>query len=518
MAAIGMNKRSIGIAVAFLMLASGASPATGQTLPRLDRYRFEKLQFKVDDEIPLRDLLPTPPQTVAPGALNVDDLAKVPEVQFQEPIVVKSVKANKKLTDKEREQLSAESAKASRQALLQNAHQLAKIAYLNLKKRDLFMESLIENRPDLAGLPFMMGDACRLQESERPDFRSEVTLIRDIHDSAVNKAGQKTAERFWDSYDTQLKERMKNKALHYKDRFTVGSLMQVLGPESREHHLGLVPRLSAFGNLRATQALAKLAVFATDQEVRRAAAEALQKRDAEPATAVLLQGLRYPWPSVAQNSIEAIVQLKRVDLIPELVKMLEEPDPRAPVMREDKGKPAPVVRELVRINHLRNCMLCHAPGNTEDVVKDSRSGVTNDDATWQEVEKGIQKRTVHGFPSMAPDVVVGAAPTPGEAVPTAAYYSFSTPDILVRADVTYLRQDFSMLHKVADADPWPEMQRFDYLVRSRVLTESEAEPYRKAFGGDGPSPYRQAALSALRRLTGKDAGTTAAQWRMALGL
>ena len=72
--------------------------------------------------------------------------------------------------------------------------------------------------------------------------------------------------------------------------------------------------------------------------------------------------------------------------------------------------------------------------------------------------------------------------------------------------------------KVADADPWPEMQRFDYLVRTRTLTESEAESYQKAFGGNRASPYRQAALSALRRLTGKDAGASAEQWRTALGL
>ncbi len=54
------------------------------------------------------------------------------------------------------------------------------------------------------------------------------------------------------------------------------------------------------------------------------------------------------------------------------------------------------------------------------------------------------------------------------------YYSPSAPDIVVRADATYPRQDFSMLLKVADAEPWPEMQRFDYLVRTRVPTESEA--------------------------------------------
>ena len=35
------------------------------------------------------------------------------------------------------------------------------------------------------------------------------------------------------------------------------------------------------------------------------------------------------------------------------------------------------------------------------------------------------------------------------------YGSFKNPDILVRIDVTYLRQDFSMLQAVHDSGPWP---------------------------------------------------------------
>jgi hypothetical protein len=91
----------------------------------------------------------------------------------------------------------------------------------------------------------------------------------------------------------------------------------------------------------------------------------------------------------------------------------------------------------------------------------------------------------------------------------------------VRVDVTYLRQDFSLLQPVADANPWPEMQRFDFLVRTRVLTESEAATYAERLGPtepSRPSPYRRALLTALRGLTGRDTGPTADAWRRLLEL
>jgi hypothetical protein len=53
--------------------------------------------------------------------------------------------------------------------------------------------------------------------------------------------------------------------------------------------------------------------------------------------------------------------------------------------------------------------------------------------------------------------------------------------------VTYLRQDFSVMMTVPDAHPWPELQRFDFLVRERKLTADEVEAYRDKLTpkGDG---------------------------------
>jgi hypothetical protein len=499
MAALRKTSRGIGVVVALvasvMVLGPGASSAPGQQAPRFEKIRFDKLDFNVDDKIPLRDLLPPAPKTVAPQPLAGNNLAAVPEVQLEEPRVVKTAKPDAV-------------AAAVRKSMIQTAHQIAKVNYLNLKKSDSFMERLLENRPDLAGLPFVIGDACRLPKSDRLDFKNEMDLIRSRLNGAVETGGM---QRFWKDDDDHVKERRKEKVSAARERFRVAAFRQIIGQNPPE----LVPRLAALSKSapkEATQVLAEMAVFAPDGKVREAAVSALHKLPADPATAVLLKGLRYPWPSVAQNSADAVVQLKRADLIPELIKMLEEPDPRAPVIVADKK--APVVRELVRINHHRNCLLCHPPGNTPDILRINKSS----DDKPSKIENGVQSTLLYGSPQFDPEVLVAPVPTPGAPIVPSAYYSGSSPDIVVRADATYLRQDFSLLVKVADADPWPEMQRFDYLVRTRVLTESEAAICRKAFGGDGPSPYRQAALSALRRLTGKDAGASAEQWRSALGL
>src|SRR5262249_30148705 len=108
----------------------------------------------------------------------------------------------------------------------------------------------------------------------------------------------------------------------------IAALMQVLGPESVAMRRGLVKYLAATSHAEATRALAKLAIFAAEDEVRHPAIEALKVRREKDYTAILLQGLRYPLPAVAKLATEAMTKLERADLVPELVGFLEEPDPR----------------------------------------------------------------------------------------------------------------------------------------------------------------------------------------------
>jgi hypothetical protein len=65
------------------------------------------------------------------------------------------------------------------------------------------------------------------------------------------------------------------------------------------------------------------------------------------------------------------------------------------------------------------------------------------------------------------------------------------------------------------------MQRFDFLVRSRELTEEEAAAYREKLAPRQAgefSPYRRAALVSLRELTGRDTEPTPEAWRRLLKL
>jgi hypothetical protein len=261
-------------------------------------------------------------------------------------------------------------------------------------------------------------------------------------------------------------------------------------------------------------------------------------------TDILVQGLRYPWPAVAQRAARAVVKLERADLVPELVAFLDEPDPRAPVVKVIDRKPVHVVRELVRINHHRNCMLCHAPGtNATQIssvgmssavpmsVPQSTSGPPTKDppgATSDEERRRIERiRLIQVHEKTRAVVVFGdpltaQVPVPGEPLPTPSQgYGNSQPDLLVRIDVTYLRQDFSLRLPVSDAHPWPEMQRFDFLVRTRTLTDTEAKAYQqevKKRQVEGQSPNHRVVVAALRELTGRDAEPNAEAWRSILNL
>jgi hypothetical protein len=482
-------------------------------------FSVERFQFKIDPKTPLKDLLPTPPKIKKiAGPLLGNDLTRVPEVRFQE-YPAKSV---------------------PHEARKQIAFQITKINHLNDKTTDGFLEALRGERLDLDGLPFAMGDACRTKGERSKQFASAVATVRRALQGSVTRTApaplpatastsatpapavpsglqttsgstpqsappvpaaepsvvdRPSAENFWEKYQTLCaQEDRASSRLERSQRESVAvsriaALMQMLAPMGGAMHLGLVKYLSTVSHAEATQALARLAIFSAEEEVRRAAFDALKVRRERDYTTVLLCGLHYPWPTVAQRAAEAVVKLERNDMVPQLIALLEEPDPRAPVMKKVHNKRVPVVRELVRVNHHRNCLLCHAPGNNGQV---------------------------------SPEAVTAAVPVPGEPLPSQSDgYRTSSPDIIVRVDVTYLRQDFSALRPVADAHPWPEMQRFDFLVRTRVLSEDEAKEYRDKLTPREPgefTPYQRAALAALRELTGRDTEPTPEAWRRLLKL
>jgi HEAT repeat protein len=259
------------------------------------------------------------------------------------------------------------------------------------------------------------------------------------------------------------------------------TLLQMLQIEDVPTRLLLVGELARIKTTSATAALAGRAMMDLSPEVRRAAVAALGARSRAEYIPVLLRGLRYPWPPVADHAAAALRTLKAREAVPELVDLLDQTDPSVPAF--DPGTKQYVVRELVRLNHMRNCFLCHAPSADE-----------ND------------------------GLVRGLVPAPGlllpQANPAGNGYSGGDGDF-VRADTTYLQQDFSIKLLDQDVSPWLVEQRYDFVTRLRTVPPDQDPAATNSLAN---YPQRDAVLYALRGMTGKDAGDSSAKWRDLLGI
>lgn len=354
-----------------------------------------------------------------------------------------------------------------------------KIADENNKTPDGFVHELRKSRADLAGLPFLLGEDCQLSQSDAVVLAVASAQVREV----IGKCSAQ-ADAFWRAVQQPRSSELARLSWHGPGQHA--ALAQILAPEDAAFRLGLVRHLGEVSLESSTRTLARLALFDVDAKVRLAATEALQSRPRPYYTPILLAGFRYPWAPVAYHAASAVVQLKRDDLFNDLIDLLDEPDPCAPFETTIDNRKVLAVRELVRINHNRNCLLCHAPA---------------------------QARAAR--PS-------GVVPTPGQRLPEAwsvQYYTGRSGDIFVRADITYLRQDFSLMQSVKEHKDfkWPEMQRFDFLTRVRPATAEELAAWRQRQQRNQQvnfvSPTRDAVLLALRELSGHDLGTSAAAWR-----
>lgn len=468
--------------------------ATEQAVPEPERTLAGFALFKIDAHMSLQQLLPVPPApgSVAEPLIGDDNLERVAEVAFQRH------QGGTKDLNRDHDRAS---------------YLMARIRHLNAKKMDRYMEALVGQRRDLAGLSFVMGNACRQQQQESDAF---IRAVRNVHDCltstviapqvpvaegglapenrATSVARGSDSKLFWKRFREVCREEDKKpctaEARSRTIRGRIAALMQILAIEPAKTRHGLAEFLGTLPTVEATRALARLAVFSPEKDVQVAAVTALRGRNESQADDILLQGLRYPMPAVAARASQALTRLKRADLAPRLVDMLDQRDPRTPSAEIVEGKRSYAVREVVRVNHHRNCVMCHAPAATPHVITD-----------------------------------LAVAPVPLPSQPLSGSYGpvgdiVARADILIRTDVTYLRQDFSLVQPVADSGPWPQMQRFDYLVRKRWLTEQEAAAYQaklKPQSGKA-SPYQQAIVGALRELTGQDAEPTSAAWRQVLNL
>jgi gluconolactonase len=78
-----------------------------------------------------------------------------------------------------------------------------------------------------------------------------------------------------------------------------------------------------------------------------------------------------------------------------------------------------------------------------------------------------------------------------------------------RADITYLKQDYSVALPVKYTGAGGPERRFDFLVRQRPATKAELSAAAKV-DRDKPTAHQEALLFAIRELTGEDAATALA--------
>jgi HEAT repeat protein len=341
---------------------------------------------------------------------------------------------------------------------------------------------LLGQRPDLVGLPLRMGVDCRLGKEPAEDLQALSRKLRVHLEASIPRVRRGGSLDPRPDPDTLRRELMGKDRPDWLRPEAIPALLQLLQAESKPVRLVLVELLAKIDHRRATEALAIRAVVDLSAAVREAAVQALRERPREDYRELLLAGLRYPWVAVQQHAAEALVALRHEDAVPQLVNLLDETPATLPFTITQNKKEVMLIRELVSVNHLSNCVLCHAPSS----------------------DRG--------------DLVRGAVPTPGQPLPAPAttpqYYERGGS--FVRADITYLRQDFSVMQTVDNPGKWPSNQRHDYLVRLRRLTPREVRLVQRVKKDLPLARLREPLLFTLRELTGKDLGTEPGKWQAAL--
>jgi len=395
--------------------------------------------------------------------------------------------AVKRRTDSTEEALRKELLKLPDIGLSQTT---AAILYKNV---DEYFKKNSEIRPDAGGqffsqgigkqgfssLPWIRGeDATRSRE----DAQALQVLSDQLRESMMK------ATPSGDVRPDATKVRASLTSSDWKKPQAIPTLVQLLQAENAPLRQLLVDLLAEIEGNEASRALAHRALFELTPEIREKAVQALSKRPTKQFQAVLVDGLRYPWAPVADHAAEAIAALQFADYLPELVGLLKEPDPRLVLKGEKK---TPHLRGVARINHMSNCMICHAPSYSKT------------------------------------ELVRGRIPSPGEDPPPLYYRERSGS--FIRASITYLRQDFSVMQPVPNPGKWPGHQRYDYVAWVRPATQAELNNPRSANWTprtdqnpagtkaelktpSGKYAQQDALLFALRQLTKQDAGTTYEQW------
>ncbi len=133
---------------------------------------------------------------------------------------------------------------------------------------DGFVKSLIKERADLQGLPFLMGGMCRMEPGTSSLFASAVTTTHDALQAENNALFKPvdSVDRFWTSWGGQ------------DTSVGIAALTQIYGPQTVDRRESLAKHLQAIDHSASTRALARAAVFDFDHHVRLAAVDGLKGR------------------------------------------------------------------------------------------------------------------------------------------------------------------------------------------------------------------------------------------------
>lgn len=349
-------------------------------------------------------------------------------------------------------------------------------AHFRLTAPDFQPTLLLQVRPDLASFPLRTGSAVQLDPAAAATLG---TLSRKLHayvDSATPKdvLGQRVDP-------SQLRQLLRLEKRGRRPEWlrpeAVPVLRQILSHEQTPLRHLLIELLAEVPHRRSSELLAERAVFDLTPEVRAAAVAGLHARPREEFRHVFLNAMRFPWAPAADHAAEALAALDDRDAVPSLVALLKLPDPSAPYPGARGGE---FQRELVRVNHLSNCLMCHVPAQT---LQDPVIGLV----------PGVQRRVVGGY---------GGRQT-----------SRGSSPLWVRADVRFFRQDFAESLAVGPPNmPGRPTFRFDYLVRNRALAPKDAKRLKEHYDQQPSYDQREAVLFALRELTGQDPGPKYEAW------
>jgi len=329
---------------------------------------------------------------------------------------------------------------------------------------------------DRAALPWKMGLDCQLgkETAERLQVFS-VNLRLYMRQATPANDIRPDPEKLRQSImGAGIQVKGRDTPMEWAQPEAIPTLVQMLQTENTPIRMLLVELLANIKGKEASAALAQRALFDLSPPVREKAVESLSTRPDKEFQQVLIDGLRWPWAPVSDHAAEAISALQLKGIVPELIGLLKQQDPNLPFQGEKKVH---FVREMIRVNHLSNCALCHAISTSKE------------------------------------DLVRGRVPIPGEESPP-LYYA-ATTGIFVRADTTFLRQDFSVVQPVTTPLKWPGHQRYDYLLRTRNATPKEVKLYQGIQKENQLAvtyPQRESLLFALREITKSDLGSQVEPW------